>query len=43
MRERNRENSVQGFYAVCGVHIMAEWGRDRFDCLWDGGETRYNE
>lgn len=41
--KKKKKNSVQGFYAVCGVQVMAEWVRDRFDCLWDGGGTRDNQ
>lgn len=28
--------NARGFCAVCVIHVMAEWVRDRDDCLWDG-------
>lgn len=31
---------VGGFYAVCEIHVTAEWVRDRDDCLWDGAGMR---
>lgn len=37
-RKAQGEKSIQGFEAVCVLHIMAEWLRDRYDCLWDGGD-----
>lgn len=35
-----KKKSVGGFYAVCEIHVTAEWVRDRDDCLWDGAGMR---
>lgn len=43
LRRRRKKNSAQGFYAVCEIRVMAEWVRDQYDCLWDGGEMRNNQ
>lgn len=35
-----KKKSAGGFYAVCEIHVTAEWVRDRDDCLWDGAGMR---
>lgn len=35
-----REKVPGDFFAVCVIHVMAEWVRDRDDCLWDGAGMR---